>query len=183
MAENRTKIWKYSRKKVKWEFSLTRDSIFLTRKNEITHPLCVFFLQKIHKICTGQNKIVSLEKISSQRFNYERMDLDYEGINRNVFPFFQEAETSVSFFCLILFLLSKETGEQGMFSQGRTFSNYTIGNWGWAKTPVLPYICLSCQKSPWRLSWRCPWFGKNRCLSPFFLRNFHNRSMRFKFGE
>ena len=146
MAENRTKIWKYSRKKVKWEFSLTRDSIFLTRKNEITHPLCVFFLQKIHKICTGQNKIVSLEKISSQRFNYERMDLDYEGINRNVFPFFQEAETSVSFFCLILFLLSKETGEQGMFSQGRTFSNYTIGNWGWAKTPVLPYICLSCQK-------------------------------------
>ena len=80
-----------------------------------------FFLQKIHKICTGQNKIVSLEKISSQRFNYERMDLDYEGINRNVFPFFQEAETSVSFFCLILFLLSKETGEQGMFIKGERF--------------------------------------------------------------
>ena len=93
----------------------------MTRKNEITHPLCVFFLQKIHKICTGQNKIVSLEKISSQRFNYERMDLDYEGINRNVFPFFQEAETSVSFFCLILFLLSKETGEQGMFIKGERF--------------------------------------------------------------
>ena len=62
-----------------------------------------------------------MEKILFQRLNYEKMDLDYEGINRNVFPFFQEAETSISSFCLILFLLSKETGEQGMFIKGERF--------------------------------------------------------------
>ena len=37
---------------------------------------------------------------------YEK-SLDYEGTNRNTFPFFHEAETSVSSFCLICFFILK----------------------------------------------------------------------------
>ena len=97
----------------------------MTRKNEITHPLCVFFLQKIHKICTGQNKIVPLEKILFQRLNYEKMNLDYEGRNRNVFPFFREAETSVSSFCLILlFILQGDTRTRHVQARENVFELY-----------------------------------------------------------
>ena len=39
-----------------------------------------------------------------------KKDLDYEGTNRNMFPFFHETETSVSSFCLFcLNVHSKET--------------------------------------------------------------------------